>query len=218
MSSFARYVRAVSRLFPAWLRKMRVISGQFRGRPLQAPRGKTTRPITDLAKETIFNILGHRFGTLSALPDVDAIDLFAGSGSFGIEALSRGARSCIFVERDRVALAALRDNLETLRLEPPQAVVRVTDIWRSIPAPPSPAGYGLAFVDPPYRDVERTDRISPLLRRLAETMASDGEIVFRHEIHTAFSPPPELALRAADERTIGSMRVWILVRSPRSPT
>jgi 16S rRNA (guanine(966)-N(2))-methyltransferase RsmD len=85
---------------------MRVIAGTARGRPLVAPRGAHTRPITDRVKETLFGILGDR------VIDARVLDLYAGSGSVGIEALSRGAASCAFVENDRRAVAAIRENLQ----------------------------------------------------------------------------------------------------------
>ena len=76
------------------LRTMRVVAGQFRGRSLDAPEGLTTRPMTDRAKETLFNILGSRCAMPGELPDFDVLDLFAGTGGLGFVALSRGARSC----------------------------------------------------------------------------------------------------------------------------
>jgi len=83
--------------------------------PLRPPEGRVTRPITDRVKESLFNILGSRFGLPGEIPDFAVLDLFAGSGGLGIESISRGARSCVFVERDRAALAALTANLASLR-------------------------------------------------------------------------------------------------------
>src|ERR1051325_11217291 len=94
---------------------MRVIAGRLRGRPLAAPPG-AARPVTDRVKETIFNILGHRFAQPGELPAVAVLDLFAGTGGMGIEALSRGATSCLFVERDRCTLRILSENLDKLKL------------------------------------------------------------------------------------------------------
>lgn len=121
---------------------MRVIAGTHRGRNLVAPEGRNTRPITDRAKESLFNVLGSRFGGPGSLPDLDVLDLFSGSGSLGIESISRGARSCLFVEKDRAALSALRENINTLKLGDAARIAPV-NAWSLQPTPPSPAGFGL---------------------------------------------------------------------------
>ena len=89
-----------------------MVAGELRGRRIEAPPGKDTRPTTDKVREAVFNALG----SLDLVRDAVVLDLFAGSGALGIEALSRGAAEAIFVERDRAALRTLRDNLETLGL------------------------------------------------------------------------------------------------------
>jgi 16S rRNA (guanine966-N2)-methyltransferase len=191
---------------------MRVIAGRFRGRPLSAPVGDATRPITDRVKESIFNIIGARLGTLSELPDVDVLDLFAGSGSFGIEALSRGARSCLFVERNRAALLALRANVEKLDLPREAARIAAENAWKIRPAAPNADGFGLIFVDPPYRDVDDPLRVSDLLETVGAALAADGLLLFRHSIETGFDAGGLPGLAIGDERTMGSMRVWFLTR------
>ena len=122
---------------------MRIISGTARGSRIQAPDGRsTTRPITDRAKESIFNMLV----SLGGVDDAVVLDLFAGSGSFGLEALSRGARRVTFVERDRRALAALRANVERLGFGQRATVI-------GAPVEVALAGLGpadIAFCDPPY--------------------------------------------------------------------
>lgn len=90
---------------------MRVIAGQWRGRPLLAPKGQATRPTADRTREALFSMLTAR---LASFEDLSVGDFFAGSGALGIEALSRGAASCLFVEQDRTALDALRANLDKL--------------------------------------------------------------------------------------------------------
>ncbi|MCE3544070.1 RsmD family RNA methyltransferase, partial [Escherichia coli] len=90
---------------------MRVIAGQWRGRPLVAPKGDATRPTADRTREALFSMRASRFGSFEGL---GVADLFAGSGALGIEALSRGAASCLFVEQDRAALDALKANLAKL--------------------------------------------------------------------------------------------------------
>src|SRR6266542_119913 len=107
---------------------MRVIAGSARGRPLVAPRGTGTRPITDRVKETLFGILGER------VLDAAVLDLYAGSGAIGIEALSRGAASCEFVEHDRPAVAAIRENLARAGVAE-QASVHDMDVVRYLERP-----------------------------------------------------------------------------------
>ncbi len=198
---------------------MRVVAGRFRGRGLEAPPGRTTRPITDRVKENLFNILGHRFAEPGALPPLDVLDLFSGPGSLGIEALSRGARSCVFVERDRAALQALRTNLTTLGLQSETRIV-AENAWTMRPprrahavadpatAAPQSAGFGLVFLDPPYREATDVLRIADVLERLTPTLVPEGVIVFRHEVHTPRPPEQTLrGLRYVDERVYGHMRL-----------
>ncbi|MCU1395235.1 MAG: putative ribosomal methyltransferase [Ilumatobacteraceae bacterium] len=121
---------------------MRVIAGEFGGRKLIAPEGLSTRPTTDRVRQAVFNSLG----SMGVLEDATVVDLYAGSGALGIEALSRGAESCVFVERDRAALAALRENLKTLGLEDRSRVVG-SDVLAYVPGI---TGVDIALVDPPY--------------------------------------------------------------------
>ncbi len=123
---------------------MRVISGSARGRKLNAPQGGGTRPITDRAKEGIFNMLE----SLGGVDGATVLDLFAGSGSFGIECLSRGAERVTFVERDRYAAQVLRDNVDRLDFAD-RAEILVAPVQRAI------SGHrpvDIAFCDPPYAD------------------------------------------------------------------
>lgn len=145
---------------------MRVIAGTARGVPLAAPRGKATRPITDRVKETLFGILGER------VPDARVLDLYAGSGAIGIEALSRGAASADFVERDRSALSALRTNLERTRLE--GASVHEADVERFLATAEGP--WDLVVLDPPY---EVRAIVAPL-RALVPRLAPGASVVIKH--------------------------------------
>lgn len=122
---------------------MRVVAGSLGGRRLEAPPGTDTRPTSDKVRQAVFNAL-ESAGLVDGL---SFLDLYAGSGAMGIEALSRGAQSCTFVERDRAALLALRSNLETLGLEP-QARVVAGDAAAALA---QVARVDIAIVDPPYR-------------------------------------------------------------------
>ena len=119
---------------------VRVIAGELRGRRLQAPKGDTTRPTSDRVREATFNALG----SLEAIDGAAVLDGFAGSGALGIEALSRGAAHCLFVERDRAALDALRTNLDALGLGADRATVRAGDVEGV------EGTWDLALLDPPY--------------------------------------------------------------------
>lgn len=121
---------------------MRVIAGEFRGRKLLTPEGVTTRPTTDKVRLAVFNALQ----SLDVIEGAAVVDLFAGSGAVGIEALSRGAARCTFVERDRDALRALRANIDALRVQD-RTVVIASDVMAQVSSLP-PAD--VAFADPPY--------------------------------------------------------------------
>ncbi len=121
---------------------MRVVAGEFGGRRLVAPVGDATRPTTDKVREAVFNSLT----SMGLVEDAIVVDLYAGSGAMGIEALSRGAARCTFVERDRNALHALRTNIDTLGLADRTTVV-TSDVFAWVPAV---RNVDLALVDPPY--------------------------------------------------------------------
>ena len=128
---------------------MRIVAGQYKGNPIAAPVGRSTRPTSDRAREAVFNILEHA-PWAPALQGARVLDLFAGSGALGLEALSRGAAFCLFVETDEAARGAIRDNVEALHLFGCTRIHRrdATDLGPR----PSSAGpaFDLVFLDPPY--------------------------------------------------------------------
>ncbi len=191
---------------------MRVIAGKFRGRPLEAPAGTTTRPMMDRVKESLFDALGSRFGTPGTLPAIDVLDLFSGSGALGIECMSRGARSCLFVERDRRSLRVLRANLQSLGLDESCRVSNENGWTMRVPKLGAD-GLGLVFVDPPYRDVEKPTRARDLLERLAPRLAQNGWLVFRCSSTAAFPADTVRGLECADLRAFGRMRVLLFRRA-----
>lgn len=121
---------------------MRIIAGEWRGRPLVAPRGDTTRPTADRTREALFSMLASRLGSFEGLA---VADLFAGSGALGLEALSRGAASCLFVEQDKAALDALKANIAKLGAK--GAEVRATS---ALALGPAVKPLDLILMDPPY--------------------------------------------------------------------
>jgi|RhiMethySRZTD1v2_1073278.scaffolds.fasta_scaffold740712_2 16S rRNA (guanine966-N2)-methyltransferase len=137
---------------------MRVVAGELKGRQIQAPEGTSTRPTTDRVREALFNALG----SLDVVVDATVVDLFAGSGALGIEALSRGASHCTFVERDASALRVLRENVAALGL---------TDRSRVVPADATVAvgslpPIDLVLADPPYDFADWAALLGPLEARL----------------------------------------------------
>ncbi|MDF7774438.1 16S rRNA (guanine(966)-N(2))-methyltransferase RsmD [Sphingomonas sp. AOB5] len=120
---------------------MRIIAGTWRGRPLVAPKGDATRPTADRTREALFSMLVSRVGSFE---DLAVADLFAGSGALGLEALSRGAATCLFVEQDKAALEALKTNVAKLGAK---ADIRATSVMALGPAPKP---LDLILMDPPY--------------------------------------------------------------------
>lgn len=126
---------------------MRIVAGKFKGKALAAPKDQSTRPTSDKVRESVFNILEHGVEDF----DIDSarvLDLFAGTGALGLEALSRGARYCLFIENAAPARGIIRANVEAMNL------TGVTRIWRRDASSLGPAGnmeaFDLVFCDPPY--------------------------------------------------------------------
>ena len=184
---------------------MRIVSGEFRGKALVAPTGQATRPTSDRARESIFNILEHA-PWAQGVRDARVIDLFAGSGALGFEALSRGAAFCLFVETDEAARGAIRDNVDALGLFGRTRVHRrdATDLGVR-PGADGPA-FGLAFLDPPYAK----SLGEAALGRLAAGgwLAPGATVVFERGVaEPAFSVE---GFEALDARDYGAARVHFL--------
>ena len=172
---------------------MRVVAGELRGRRIEAPPGVDTRPTTDKVREAVFNALF----SLDLIRDAVVVDLYAGSGAMGIEALSRGAARCTFVERDRAALRTLRANLAHLGLED-RSTVLAGDA--RVLAPTLPADFVVA--DPPYGFDAWPDLLAVVQ---TEFVVAEAE----REIE----PPPDW--EATRARRYGRTWVTFLERNPR---
>jgi len=170
---------------------VRVVAGEFRGRRLAAPRGMRTRPTADRVREALFSMLGDVSGAR-------VLDLYAGSGALGIEALSRGAESAVFVERDPRAVAAIERNLESLGL---QQEVRRQDAVRFLAT--AAGTYDLVFCDPPYDSASRL--AGPLTEWLPGVTSEDARIVTESDKRT----PLELPFPLLTERSYGDTRIAI---------
>lgn len=175
---------------------MRVIAGTWRGRPLVAPRGDATRPTADRTREALFSMLTSRLGSFEGLA---VGDFFAGSGALGIEALSRGAATCLFVEQDRAALDALRANLAKLGAE---GDVRAASV---LALGPAPKPLDLILMDPPYQSGAGLVALDKL-NRLG--WVGPGSWV---SLETAFNEEVELAGFTVDaSRVHGKARLTLL--------
>lgn len=174
---------------------MRVIAGRYGGRRLQTPPGASTRPTSDRVREALFSVLGER------VQDARVLDLFAGSGALGIEALSRGAAEATFVDSAPAAIRAVRANLEALGAS---GEVRRADARRFLgSASAASRQYDLVFLDPPYRLAGRLG--SELAAALPAVLAPGATVVTesdrRHEL--------ELGLPILDERRYGDTLIRI---------
>jgi 16S rRNA (guanine966-N2)-methyltransferase len=178
---------------------VRIISGQWRGRTINAPKGDATRPTADRTREALFSMLTSRLGSFEGMA---VADLFAGSGALGLEALSRGAASCIFVEQDRAALDALRANAERLQIRPD---VRATSV---LTLGPASAPLDLIMMDPPYGTGAGAVALDKLNR-----LGWVGDATWI-SIETAKHEPVDVAGFTIDaDRTHGKARITLLRRA-----
>lgn len=189
---------------------MRIIGGQNRGLKLAAPKGREVRPILDRVRESLFGVLRNR------VPDARVADLFAGTGVIGLEALSRGAASCMFVERDHACIATIDENIRRAHLEEQCRVVR-GNAFRCADTLAESGGVDLVFVDPPYRMMrgERSARkVEALVARLGEgdVLGEGGTLVLRFpidgDVGGHIGP-----LTQTDYRRYGGMRIALFERT-----
>jgi 16S rRNA (guanine966-N2)-methyltransferase len=188
---------------------VRIVSGTFRGKTLAAPAGSATRPTSDRAREAVFNILEHAPWS-GGVRGRRVIDLFAGSGALGFEALSRGADFCLFVETDEAARGAIRENVDAMGLFGRTRVHRRDATALGVrPGADGPA-FDLAFLDPPY--AKGLGEVA--LERLAEGgwLAPEALVVFERGANE-----PDFAVdgyEKLDARDYGAARVHFLRWSP----
>jgi 16S rRNA (guanine966-N2)-methyltransferase len=181
---------------------VRIIAGRCKGARIFAPKGAGTRPTPDRVREAVFNLIGPVDGAA-------VLDLYAGSGAMGLEALSRGAAEAVFVESSRDVCGTIKRNLERLRLQ--GAEVACSDVLRFVAS--ERRRFDLILVDPPYEMVESLAmRLAPYLPPL---LADEGLIVFESRSSIEPDAPPPLRVRSS--RSYGSTRVT-LFEHPLRPT
>jgi len=176
---------------------MRIIAGEWRGRPLQAPAGQGTRPTADRTRETLFSMLVSRLGSFEGLR---VADLYAGSGAFGLEALSRGAAHATFVENDPRALAAIRANLSALQAKG-RAEINPVSAAKLAPVQP----FDLIFADPPYGARSGTLVVEAV--RSAGWLAPGGWLAIETEAREAVDPG---SWQIEAERRVGRARLTLI--------
>ena len=174
---------------------MRIVAGSRKGHRIAAPKGVVTRPTSDRVRESAFSIVGPVEGAA-------VLDLFAGSGAMGLEALSRGAASATFVEFDRAAAETIVRNLDKLGLEG-ATVFREDAVGRLATDAAAGRRYDLVLVDPPYRMLSRF--LPALAEHLPAVVSEDGIVVVESEA----KEEPELPLRLRTSRRYGSVRVTL---------
>ena len=177
---------------------MRIVAGTRKGLGIAAPKGIVTRPTGDRVREAAFSLIGP-------VEDATVLDLFAGSGAMGLEALSRGAARCVFVERDREACRVIQNNLDKLRLT--GAVVVNRDVVTALREERARGRrHDLVLVDPPYE--EWGSYSGPLAELLPEVLEEDGVAV----VETSTRVEPELPLDLVTSRRYGSARITVFCR------
>jgi 16S rRNA (guanine966-N2)-methyltransferase len=180
--------------------RVRIVGGNLGGRVLRAPPGAATRPTSEKVREAVFGILGSQLSGLSAgsVAGAHVLDLFAGTGALGIEALSRGAAHVTFVDSARAAVTAIRNNLRALGVAD-RATVVAGDAVVSAARHAPPAPWRLVFVDPPYRSDLAARAVAALP---PDHLAADAVIVIEHDRH---NPPPDRvgSLLRTDQRRYG---------------
>jgi 16S rRNA (guanine966-N2)-methyltransferase len=175
---------------------VRIIAGTHKGHRISAPRGRTTRPTSDRVRENVFNIVAPW------VEDADVLDLYAGSGAMGLEALSRGAARATFVESEVDACRTINENLDKLGFD---ATVLCQDVARSLAM--ETRTRDLIFCDPPYDEYERL--AAQLARHLPRLLAEDGLLVLETSSRAA---EPELPLTKRTSRRYGAARITLFQR------
>jgi len=177
---------------------MRIIAGQWRGRPIVAPEGDTTRPTADRTRETLFSMLASRLGSFE---DLAVADLFAGSGALGLEALSRGAASALFVEQDPAAIRAIRRNIANLRAQS-ECDVRAGSV---LSLGPAKLPLDLVLLDPPYHTGAGSVALDKLVR-----LGWIGPATWT-SLETAADEEPKIkGMETVADRRVGKARLTLL--------
>ena len=176
---------------------MKILSGLYKNRPLKTPRGDKTRPTSSKVRESVFNILQNR------IEGARFLDVFAGSGSMGIEALSRGAKKAEFIEWDKQSAACIRENLALLKLHAPIHQQAAEIAFKRLLK--DKAQFDIIYIDPPY-----SLDVTPLLEKIGPLLAPEGILILEQSKRTKIDIP---SLKKTDERHFGdtTLHFWELL-------
>ena len=158
---------------------MRIISGIFKGKKLFQPKDEFTRPLKDLTKESLFNIIIHSNKFNGKIKDANILDLFSGVGSFGLECLSREARTVTFVENYKIVISILKKNILNLNLSDKSKVIE-KDVFKELNFSNLDSEFDIIFIDPPYKE----KFLSTILKKIFDTKILNKEgiiIIHRHK-------------------------------------
>jgi 16S rRNA (guanine966-N2)-methyltransferase len=195
---------------------MRIVGGSARGRALKSPRDESVRPTPDRVRQALFNILGW------LVDDAQVLDLFAGSGALGIEALSRGATRCVFTELDAEVISLIKENVEHLGFAAQAEVIR-GDAYKIISRLlPFNTQFNLVFVAPPYSqiaDAAGRARLMALFAEMAERglLAGNVMIVIQHDSYYDFLDALPPGFEQTDFRAYGRTRIAFIEKPGQSP-
>ena len=181
---------------------MRIISGKYRSKKILQPRDKATRPLKDLTKESIFNIIAHSNKFNVVLEDSNILDLFSGVGSFGLECLSRGSAKSTFVENYKEVLIILKKNISSLNYEK-EAIVIEKDILKTLDYKNFKEKFDIIFMDPPYKEKSLNLMLLQILN--SKILDNEGIIIIHRQKNEEDSFPKEF--RIIEEKTYGISKV-----------
>jgi len=181
---------------------MRIISGKYRGKKILQPKDKATRPLKDLTKESIFNIVAHSNKFNVGLENSNILDLFSGVGSFGLECLSRGSAKSTFVENYKEVLIILKKNISSLNYEK-EAIVIEKDILKTLDYKNFKEKFDIIFMDPPYKEKSLNLMLLQILN--SKILNNEGVIIIHRQKNEEDSFPKEF--RIIEEKTYGISKV-----------
>ena len=184
---------------------MRIISGKFKGKKILTPKDKNTRPLKDLTKESIFNIIVHSKKININLENSNILDLFSGVGSFGIECISRGAQKVTFVENYHNVLPVLKKNLDNLKSEINYEIIQ-NDIYQNFKIEKLKDKFDLIFLDPPYKEKAIENILDSIITN--KILKDSGIIiVHRHKNESDILPKD---LKIIEEKKYGISKIVFL--------
>lgn len=191
---------------------MRIIGGKWRSRRLLRPPSTITRPMPDRLKEVIFAMLGNYYDCPGELPGLHVADVFSGSGSLGLEALSRGASTCYFFERDRKVLEVLKKNIKTLEAED-SSTIDVGNAFQGAVADHQGNPFDLIFLDPPYResmDATINGKVNRYLQSLIAKENHQTLVVFHYSRKIKYLFDDDARWNIVDHRSVGTSAITVL--------